>query len=75
MGNKSDLEEERKVSKDEGENFAKENNLDMFFETSAKSGYNAQKVFIKAANLLLVQNSIIKFSEYKSYKIFKWKNY
>jgi len=55
VGNKSDLEEYRKVSKDEGENFAKENKLDMFFETSAKSDYNVQKVFIEAAKLLYSQ--------------------
>ena len=52
VGNKSDLEESRVVSKDEGENFAKANKLDLFFETSAKSGYNAQKVFIEATKLL-----------------------
>jgi len=52
VGNKSDLEESRKVSKDEGENFAKENNLNMFFETSAKTGHNAQNVFIEAVKLL-----------------------
>ena len=52
VGNKSDLEESRKVSKDEGEKFAQEHKLDMFFETSAKSGYNAQMILVEAAKLL-----------------------
>jgi len=52
VGNKSDLEESRKVSKDEGEKFAQEHKLDMFFETSAKSGYNAQMTLIEAEKLL-----------------------
>ena len=36
VGNKSDLEGSRKIQKYEGMNFAKEHNLDMFFEVSAK---------------------------------------
>ena len=60
VGNKSDMEESRKVSKDDGEKFAKEHKLDMFFEVSAKSGYNAQMVLIEAAILL--------YSEYKKNK-------
>jgi len=60
--------------------------LDMFFETSAKTGYNSQKVFIEAAKLLYTQykengqnqnnngnNST--FLVYKSDKISKWTNY
>lgn len=56
VGNKSDLEDSRKIQKYEGMNFAKEHNLDMFFEVSAKSGYNVQKVFIEAAKLLYTQS-------------------
>ena len=74
VGNKLDLEESRKVSKDEGENFAKENNLNMFFETSAKSG-NVQKALIEAVELLIPRKNMDEFLQTKSYKIFKWKNY
>ena len=51
-GNKCDLEEERKVQKEEGLKFKNEQGLDMFMETSAKTGYNARNVLIEAAKLL-----------------------
>ncbi|KAJ5077778.1 ras-related protein [Anaeramoeba ignava] len=44
LGNKCDLEQTRQVSKEMGENFAKENNL-LFLETSAKDGTNIQNAF------------------------------
>ena len=44
IGNKIDLEEERKVSYEEGENFAKKYNL-KFFECSAKEGTNVNEAF------------------------------
>ena len=52
VGNKSDLEEERKVSKDDGLKFKNDQGLDLFMETSAKTGYNARNVLIEAAKLL-----------------------
>ena len=52
IGNKSDLENERKVSKEEGENFKKDKKLDKFMETSAKTGDNARKTLIEVAKLL-----------------------
>ena len=60
IGNKLDLEEKRKVKKEEGENFIKEYNLNKFIETSAKSGFNAQNIFVEAAKLL--------YDEYESHK-------
>jgi Ras-related protein Rab-6A len=48
VGNKADLEEDRQVLKEEGENYKKQNNLDLFIETSAKTGYNARNVLIEA---------------------------
>jgi small GTP-binding protein len=52
VGNKSDLEDERKVSKEEGLKFKNDQGLDLFMETSAKTGYNARSVMIEAAKLL-----------------------
>ena len=52
IGNKIDLESERKVTKEEGEKFCKDNKLNGFMESSAKTGVNAQNIFIKAAQAL-----------------------
>ena len=55
VGNKCDLEEERVVSKEEGEQKAKEYNLD-FFETSCKEGININEVFEKLTEDILMKN-------------------
>ena len=61
VGNKTDKEENRKVSKEEGENLAKENNV-QFFETSALNGDNIEKVFLffseKVSNYLENENNL-----------------
>ncbi len=44
VGNKSDIENQRQISKDTAKDFANEKNL-IFFETSAKSNENVEKVF------------------------------
>jgi len=43
IGNKSDLDHRRQVSKEEGEKFAADNNL-IFLETSAKTAANVEEV-------------------------------
>ena len=50
LGNKCDLESERKINKEEGDNLAKKYNC-QFFEVSAQNGKNIDKIF-----LCLVQN-------------------
>ena len=52
IGNKIDLENERQITKDQGEQFAKDNKINGFMEASAKTGVNAQKIFIQAATTL-----------------------
>jgi Ras-related protein Rab-2A len=48
IGNKSDLDHRRAVSKEEGEQFAKEHGL-IFLETSAKTAANVEEAFINTA--------------------------
>ena len=52
VGNKIDLNKERAVSKNEGEEKAKEFGL-KFFETSAKEGNNVQKCFRELVELIV----------------------
>lgn len=51
MANKSDLE--RQVTYEEGVQYMKANNLDVFFETSAKNGENVSRVFEEAARRIV----------------------
>ena len=46
IGNKNDLEDQRVVTKEEGEEVASINGMD-FFETSAKTDYQVQDAFIQ----------------------------
>ena len=56
IGNKCDLEESRQVGTEEGHNFSVENGCVYFRETSAKTGVNAQEIFINAAKELYKKN-------------------
>ncbi|KAI8148703.1 ras family-domain-containing protein [Fennellomyces sp. T-0311] len=51
IGNKSDLESKRQVSREEGEAFARENNL-FFMEASAKSAENVEEAFQQTAQTI-----------------------
>jgi len=52
VGNKKDLEEKREIAYSEGEKFVKDYGFLDFFETSAKTGENIRKMFIKVAIVL-----------------------
>ena len=60
IGNKADLEKERVISIEEGEKFKEQNKLHFFTEASAKTGLNAQKIFVQAAYTL--------YQDYLKYK-------
>jgi len=59
IGNKSDLDHRRQVSKEEGEKFAKDHGL-IFLETSAKTAANVEEAFINTAAKIYenIQNGI-----------------
>ena len=52
VGNKKDREEDLEVSAAKGEAFAKEKQLNGFFETSAKTGEGVHDTFVDAAKML-----------------------
>ena len=54
VGNKNDLENERKISEEEGRKCCKDLDFYCFYETSAKTGFNSKEVFIKAVKLLYI---------------------
>ena len=59
IGNKVDLEDQRVISKETAETFAQDNDIKLFLETSAKTGFNAQNLFIEVAKLLYNQHKSI----------------
>ena len=52
IGNKADLEDSRLINKEQALQLQKDYDLDSFMETSAKTGLNAQELFVKAGKLL-----------------------
>lgn len=51
VGNKTDLEAKRMVSAEEGQRFARENNM-IYMETSAKLSHNVEPVFIETGKMI-----------------------
>ncbi len=60
IGNKIDLVDERKVTEEEAKKFKEDYMLNLYMETSAKTGFNAREIFIEAARVL--------YREYNKYK-------
>ena len=76
IGNKSDLEDKRQVTTEEGETFAEENNL-KFYETSALNGSNIEEIFVQSATDLVtkLENGDFKDNfENTGIKIFQYPN-
>ena len=46
------MEETRQVSKDTAMRYKDDFEFDLFLETSAKTGYNTQELFVEAAKIL-----------------------
>ena len=60
IGNKIDLIDNRKVSPEDARKFKEDYMLNLYMETSAKTGFNAKEIFIEAAKVL--------YKEYNKYK-------
>ncbi len=61
IGNKADLKDERVITLEKGKSLQTDYSLDFFMETSAKSGFNTELIFVEAAKLL--------YNDYVKYKI------
>jgi len=57
LGNKCDMEDKRVVSKEKGENIAREHNI-RFLETSAKTNINIETAFIQLAESILDKSNV-----------------
>ena len=73
VGNKKDLENQREVQIEEGEDFAKKNNI-KFFETSAKDGTNVIDVFETLAKEIVNDVEQINTRSKRSSQVLKKKN-
>ena len=75
IGNKSDLEDKRQVSQEEGKKYAEENNL-VFYETSALNGNNIEEIFVQSATELIrkLEAGEISNSKDTGIKVFNYSN-
>ena len=60
VGNKADLDSERRVSYEEGEKAKKNNGFDIFMEVSAKTGYNINELFINIGKCVMKKQKSFK---------------
>ncbi len=60
IGNKIDLEETRVVTNEEAKRLQTDFEMNLYMETSAKTGFNAKEIFVEAAKVL--------YREYNQYK-------
>ena len=60
IGNKADLDEKRVIKTEQGIQMKKDYGFDIFMETSAKTGFNAQELLVEAGKIL--------YDEYIKYK-------
>ena len=58
IGNKMDLESKRIVKREKGENLAKNENLNSFFECSAKNGNYIEDIFLEACKILYINKVV-----------------
>ena len=63
IGNKLDLEDKRKVSRENAQKLKDDYGFDYFEEVSAKTKINTKEIFVKAAKIL--------YQEYLYYKLKK----
>ena len=61
------MEEKRKITKEEGEKFKNDYDLDLFMEVSDRTGENITEIFVEAAKLL--------YNKYEKNKRDKVKDY
>jgi len=54
------LEDQRQVKTEDGNQLSEDLEMDYFVESSAKSGLNAEKIFVKAAKLLFKEYELLK---------------
>lgn len=63
IGNKADLEDSRLINQEQAKKFQSDYDIDLFMETSAKTGMNSKELFVEAAKIL--------YNDYSKYKVKK----
>ena len=56
IGNKADLEDKRQVPIETAKQYANENDINFVNEASAKTGFNAQNIFLEAIKVLYIEH-------------------